>query len=350
MLPKHYQVSSSRPPKRRININPDIKVQTSSFLLHHVRNKISCSRRRKKIQDCVKRHNLHLHQASGNVGPHVVKALADAQFQVTVLTRSKKPGAYDPSVKVIEVDYASVESLAAALQGIDALVSTVSGTATEGQTILIDAAIAAGVKRFIPSEYGNCTTNPKLEAFPVYSSMAKVRQYVQEKAEAGKITWTVLACGGFLDFLFAKPILFDFANHKVTLYDGGDNRMSSTSLPNVGKAIVGILKNSAATKNKIVRTSEIIVTQNKILRIAQGLRPDIKWEISTAQTSAILKEGLDGVSAGDFSMPTIMKIIVSTALAGDVYGCAYDETDNELLGIKELTEEDLKRLVAERLG
>ncbi|TVY88304.1 Isoflavone reductase-like protein, partial [Lachnellula willkommii] len=288
--------------------------------------------------------------ASGNVGPHVLKALADAQFQVTVLTRSKKPGAYDSSVRVIEVDFTSVESLTAALQGIDALVSTVSSTAIEGQTILIDAAITAGVKRFIPSEYGNCTTNPKLESFPVYSSMTKVRQYVQEKAKARKITWTVLASGGFLDFLFAKPILFDFANHKVTLYDGGDNRISSTSLPNVGKAIAGILKNSAATKNKIVRTSEIILTQNKILRIAEGLRPDITWEISTAQTSAILKEGLDGVSAGDFSVPTIMKIIVSTALAGDVYGCAYDETDNELLGIKELTEEDFKKLVAERLG
>ena len=248
------------------------------------------------------------------------------------------------------MDYTSLESLTAALQGIDALVSTVSGTAIESQTTLIDAAVAAGVKRFIPSEYGNCTTNPKLESFPVYSSMTKIRQYVQEKAKAGKIIWTVLACGGFLDFLFARPILFDFANHKVTLYDEGDNRMSSTSLPNIGKAIAGILKNSAATKNRIVRTSEIILTQNKILKIAQALRPDIEWEISTAQTSSILKEGLDGINAGDFSTPTIMKIIVSTALAGDVYGCAYDETDNEILGIKELTDEDFKRLVAERLG
>jgi len=145
-------------------------------------------------------------------------------------------------------------------------------------------------------------------------------------------------------------MLLDFANHKARWYDEGDNRISSTSMPNVGKAIVGILKNFEATKNKIVRTSEVILTQNKLLRIAEGLRPDIKWEISKVQTSAILKEGLDELSAGDFSMPAIMKVLAGTAFAGDIYGGAYDETDNELFGIKELTEEDLKKLVAGKLA
>jgi len=85
------------------------------------------------------------------------------------------------------------------------------------------------------------------------------------------------------------------------------------------------------------------------LKIVEELRPDIKWETSKVQTSALLKEGLDSASAGDFSMPVVMKVLAGTAFAGETYGAAYDETDNELLGIKELTEEDLKKLVAERL-
>jgi hypothetical protein len=243
-----------------------------------------------------------------------------------------------------------LESLTAALKGIDGLVSTVAGAAIENQTVLIDAAIAAGVKRFIPSNYSSCASNPKLEAMPFYAPMFKIQQYLQEKAKAGKLTWTVLACGGFLEFVFGGPLFLDFANHKATLYDGGDNRISSTSLPNIGKAIVRILKNFEATKNKIVRTSEVILTQNELIRIAEDLRPDIKWETSKVQTSAILKEGLDEVSAGDFSMPVFMKILAGTALAGETYGSAYEETDNELLGVKELTEEDLKKLVAEKLA
>ena len=42
--------------------------------------------------------------------------------------------------------------------------------------------------------------------------------------------------------------------------------------------------------------------------------------------------------------------VVNSQLKSDVYGSAYDETDNELLGIKELAEEDLKKRVAEKLA
>ncbi|EXJ82579.1 hypothetical protein A1O3_06392 [Capronia epimyces CBS 606.96] len=293
--------------------------------------------------------------ASGNLGPHVVKAFLDADFQVTVLTRSTKSGTgtgkgtYNSRVKVVPVDFTSVESLAAALKGIDALVSTVAGAAIESQTVLIDAAVAAGVKRFIPSEYGSCTTSPKVAALPLYASMFKIKQYLEEQATAGKLTWTVLACGAFLEFVLGGPMLLDFANHKATLFDKGDNRTTVTSLPTIGKAIVGILKNFNATKNRVVRISEAIVTQNQLLRIAEGLRPNIKWEISEVQTSAVLKEGLDELGAGDFSMPVFMKILKGTALAGDTYGAAFDETDNDLLGVKELTEEDLKKLIAGKL-
>lgn len=63
------------------------------------------------------------------MGPHVLKALVDANFEVMVLTRSKKPGAYDDSVKVVEVDFTSVKSLTAALKCVDVLVSTVAAAA-----------------------------------------------------------------------------------------------------------------------------------------------------------------------------------------------------------------------------
>lgn len=243
-----------------------------------------------------------------------------------------------------------MELLTTALQGVDALVSTVASAAIPNQTVLIDAAIAAGVKRFIPSEYGSVTTNTKLAAMPLYAQAFEIKQYLQKKAESDKLTWTVLACGAFLEFLFGNPAFLDFANHKATLFDEGDNRISSTSLPNIGKAIVAILTNLDATKNRVVRTSEVILTQNGLIRIAKELKPDVEWETSKIETSAVLKQGLDEIKAGDFSMPVIMKILTGTALAGDKYGGAYDETDNGLLGVKELTEEDLKKLVAAKLA
>lgn len=272
-----------------------------------------------------------------------------AGFQVTVLTRSKKPGVFEKGLKVLEVDFTSVESLTAALQGVDAIVATVAGSAIESQLLLIDAAVAAGVKRFIPSEYGSVSTNPKIQHLPFYSSFAKIRGRLQEKAQKGQITWTVFLCGAFLTFLLDHPTLVDFANHKATLMDDGNNRISSTSLPNIGTAVAAILKNPEATKNKVLHSSEIIVTQNQVLAIAKETKPEIKWEIDQIKTSDVLKEALQSASQGDFSMPTIMGILKGTVFAGDEYGAGFDENDNELLGIEELTKEDFRKLVENKV-
>ncbi|KAI2833265.1 hypothetical protein CBS147323_8254 [Aspergillus niger] len=288
--------------------------------------------------------------ASGTLGPHVFQALVNAGFQVSILTRSNKPGAYASNINVFEVDFNSVESLTTALKGVDAVVSTVGGAAVGNQTVLIDAAIAAGVKRFIPSEFGNVTTNPKVEKFPVYSSVFKIRNYLQEKAAAGKLSWTVLACGAFLDLVLNTPTLLDFQNHTVTMLDEGDNRISSTSLPAVGRAIAAILQNFDATENRVMHVSEAILTQNQLIGFAKEIRPDIEWSISKEQSSLLLQESLEEFGAGDFSVPTFMKLLKGTALAGDTYGAAFDVTDNELLGIKELAPADLKKLIAEKLA
>ena len=84
--------------------------------------------------------------------------------------------------------------------------------------------------------------------------------------------------------------------------------------------------------------------------MAQSLQPENEWEISKVASSVVEREGVNEFRAGDVSFSTISKVILGTALGGERYGSAYDETDNELLGIKELTEEDLKKMVAEKLA
>ena len=95
-----------------------------------------------------------------------------------------------------------MEALTAALKGIDAVESTKAGPAIKNQTVLIDAAAIGGAKRFIPSKYGSVTTNPELESFPLYENVFMIKHHLQDKANAGQLTWMVLACGAFLDFLF----------------------------------------------------------------------------------------------------------------------------------------------------
>ena len=216
----------------------------------------------------------HFPQASGTLGSHACQALVEAGFQVTFLTRTQKPGAYASNIKVIEVDFTSVDSLTAALKDTDAVVFTVAGTAVERQTILIDAAIAASVERFIASVFGNVTTNPKLETNSMYTPMFKVRRYLEEKAAAGQLSWTVLASDAFLDLILNTPTLLDLQNHTAMLIDEGDDQTGATSLANVGKAIAAILKNVNATEDKFLLISQAILTQNQLIGFAKELQPE----------------------------------------------------------------------------
>lgn len=91
------------------------------------------------------------------MGERVVSALQAANFEVTAVTRGESQATFPDHVAVRRADLSSVESLTAAFAGQDAVVSAVStvfAVIPGAQNPMIDAAVAAGVKRFIPSEYG----------------------------------------------------------------------------------------------------------------------------------------------------------------------------------------------------
>lgn len=248
------------------------------------------------------------------------------------------------------MDFTSIESLTSALQAQDAVVSTVSATAVEGQRVLIDAAVSAGVKRFIPSDFGTCTTSPKVKGLPVYAPMASIQQYLADKSITTALSFTIVACGAFLDMALSAPVLLDFDSYKAVLIDDGNNRLSSTSMASVGRAVAGVLENPQSTSNRTIYVSQVILTQNKLLGIAKEIKPEATWDISTVESAALLQESLEAFASGDVGMPVIMKLLKATAFGGEQYGAAYDVTDNEILGIATVTESELKKLVAERLN
>ena len=67
------------------------------------------------------------------------------------------------------------------------------------QLTLIEAAFAAGVKRFIPSEYGSNTANPEVVGLvPIFGGKQKIVDSLKSKESKG-LSWTVLITGPFFD-------------------------------------------------------------------------------------------------------------------------------------------------------
>jgi len=290
--------------------------------------------------------NVAISGATGNLGPSVLNGLlASGKFKVTVLTRAEPSSktSFPPEVTVIPVDYTSAASLEKALAGQDALVSTIASLSVPAQKLLFDAAISAGVKRLIPSEFGSNTLNTKANALPVFRYKIEVREYLEQKVKAGAaVTYSYIITGPFLDWALQVGLILGIKNKKPEIVNGGDVYFSATSLPSIGRAVAGVLEHPAETKNRAVYVRDLDVTQNKILALAKKYAGEDGWEVTHVNTDDLYVEAQQDLKEGGSEWP--LKFM-KTAIFGKGYESQFEKDDNELLGIKGWTEEDLEVLV-----
>ncbi len=97
--------------------------------------------------------NVMVLAASGSLGPLIVDTLLASGFLFFALTRESSEATSTEGVYVVRTDY-SPESFGKALEGQDALVSTIATLSTQEQIEFINAAIAAKVMSFLLSESG----------------------------------------------------------------------------------------------------------------------------------------------------------------------------------------------------
>jgi uncharacterized protein YbjT (DUF2867 family) len=281
------------------------------------------------------------------LGSAILDQLVSAGFQVTVLSRKASPADESSAdFKTVQVDYSSIDSLVAALQGQDAVVSTVGSSGISGQKTVIDASIQAGVRRFIPSDFGALTTRPGAESLPLNAPYIDVQNYLQEKALAGEIEYTLFAVGPFLEFVMSMPFLADIMTQEVALFDNGEHSFSSTSISSVGKAVAGALRNTEATKNRLVRVHDIVLTQSKVLDLAKKYSgPDVKWTINPVNAEAELDAILDAVKTSGLDLFNTLAML-KAALLGGKFEAEFKTLDNELVGLSIISDDDFEKKFA----
>ncbi|KAI1337667.1 NAD(P)-binding protein [Xylariaceae sp. FL0016] len=283
--------------------------------------------------------------ATGNLGPAILNALLDAEFQVTVLTRQGSSHTFPISVAVKAVDYDSVDSLTAALQGQDALVSTLGALALPKQVNLIQAAVQAKVKRFLPSEFGSNTSNPKAAQLPVFAGKVVVQDALKKEAEAGKLTYTLVSNGPFFDWGMRIGLVLNAKEKSVDLYDGGDKVYSATTLATVGKAVAGVLKHPEETKNRAVFVQDVAVTQKKLLTLAEKVTGE-KWAANHVSTeNDVLGPAWAELKKENPDPSKFAVGFIKASIFGEGYGSHFEKTDNALLGIREMGDGEIEAII-----
>jgi len=268
----------------------------------------------------------------------------EAGFDVTVLSRSAS-NQLDSRVKVQIVDYRSLESLIAALDGQEALVSTlgVGVVPREIHLRLVEAAYAAGIRRFIPSEFGCDTAHPLTSQLPVFGDKIAVIQRLKELVEqGGAFSYTAVHTGPFFDWGLKNGMFINFSGPTTPVYDGGDVLFSTTTLGGIGHAVAGVLKHPEETQNRHVYVSEAEVTQNQLLGLAD---PEQKLQPQPVQTEELERQAYEAVKQPTPDLRIFAVNLIRRAIFGSKYGSLFTTIDNELLGVQRLSEPEIEGLV-----
>lgn len=280
--------------------------------------------------------------------------VASDRYTITVLTRSVSQNSFraasaSKSLKLIQVDYESFESLRGALEGQDILISVLGKAALAAQPLLINAAVAANVKRIIPSEFGSDLKNPKTRCFPTYQLKVEAEEQLERCWAESGVSYTLIYNNTLLDWGLSDGLLMNPLDRTVKLYDDGEAVFSTTTMATVGRSVVGVLENFRETQNRAVYIHDIAITQNELVEMAREATKNDggkEWTITRLDTARLEAAALSDLEKGLLS-PTIFYGFAVRAAFADGYGGQFKNVDNEMLGVGLMSKQAVRDLVFE---
>lgn len=226
--------------------------------------------------------------------------LNESSFNTTVLSREGSSSTFPSGVKVIHANYDTPNSLKDAFKGQDVVISLVGSSVLGDQNKFIDAAIAAGVQRFVPSEFGSNTRDSRTRAIvPAFEAKYGTVNYLKSKER--EISWTSVITGAFFDWGLKVGFLeLNHANKTATLYDNGAATFSATNVHTVALTLIKALEKPEISKNQYVYVSGFQTSQKQILEAAEKITGE-KWTVTNTAAKELIENGRAKVQKGDYS-------------------------------------------------
>jgi nucleoside-diphosphate-sugar epimerase len=172
--------------------------------------------------------------ATGNLGGRIARALLERGASVRALVRhgagpDKLGRLQELGATIASVDLNSASQVTPACSGASCVVSALQGlrdVIVETQTALLDAAVRAGVPRFIPSDYSIDFT--KLP--PGENRNFDLRRDFHARLAQTSISATTIFNGAFADMLTGQMPLILFKLKRVLYWGDADQRMDFTTI------------------------------------------------------------------------------------------------------------------------
>ncbi|KAI0805489.1 NmrA-like family protein [Xylaria sp. FL0064] len=278
--------------------------------------------------------------ATGSIGSLVLEAFQkDSSFNLTVLQRASSKSRLPGHSKIITIaDSYPVEELVAAFHGQDVIINCITTISVRDQYRMVDAAITAGVKRYVASEYGLNNMNPKAQGLStVFAEKGRIQAYLRAKADEGKIEWMSISCGIWLKWGMTHEFLgMHVKEQRFVFWEDGTGYFSCTTEENTVAALLQALKVPEETKNTTIFLSDFAITQKQLLDALERIQ-GVKYKTETIDSEKLIAEKQEAEKRGDGSA---ILALVETGFAAGRFGGHLEKEGvimNKKLGLPETT-------------
>jgi uncharacterized protein YbjT (DUF2867 family) len=233
--------------------------------------------------------------ATGDLGQRIARELLERDVQLRVLTRPGSDTAAalfgDNNRIDIVTAYSDHAALTAAVSGVDVVVSAVSGVRpviVDAQRALLKATVAAGVPRFIPSDY----SADYRQITPGSNRNFEIRREFAADVDAAPVRATSILNGMFTDLLTDEAPMILFGRRRVLFWSSADQVLDFTTKDDVARVTA-----LAALDNDAPRVIEIAGAQVSARDVAHtmteltGTPFKLQWAGTTGTLSAMSKVG-----------------------------------------------------------
>ena len=225
--------------------------------------------------------------ATGNLGGRIARAVLEGGGTVRAVVRhnsnpDKVEALRKQGAAIAAVDFNSVSEVTKACSGGSCIVSALSGlrdVILGAQVLLLDAAVKAGVPRFIPSDYAIDFT--KLP--PGTNRNLDLRREFHERLDRAPIAATSIFNGMFADLLTGQAPVILFKLKRVVYWEDAYQRLDFTAMDDSAKftaaaaldpstpRFLRIAGNQISARGLVEAVSEVTGKKFRLLR-AGGLR------------------------------------------------------------------------------
>ncbi|CAK7244470.1 MAG: hypothetical protein STHCBS139747_006011 [Sporothrix thermara] len=283
--------------------------------------------------------------ATGVIGKVLVDALLNAREQFEAIGIFTSPSTVESKKDLVDSftsrgavihtgDLYKDEDVLNVYKDYDTVVSAVGRFAIDKQVDLIALAERSPtIKRFIPSEYGtDIAFDASSATEKPHQKKLKVRAYLESDA-VQRLQYSYLVTGPFAD-LFAgymadEPRVgnFDVGKKEAILAADGHGPVGMTTVADVGRALVAMLKHPEATANRAVLVHSFVATPHEMLK---------EYERQTGRPWTVTYTSLDELKKIEEDAWAAQHPVASIFTLRRIWAegkTLYAKTDNEAIGL-----------------